>query len=173
MPEITNEEQLIVENSVATNLLEVIGRGIDFPFRYSSSKKVKSVAQSSAQKRINDSIYSILSTRIGERPFNIEYGSRLFQLVHEPNDEILHRLLHFYTVEALKRWEKRIEIINVSILSGYETDNNSVGIVIEYRIRNSHFKGSYVYPFVREGMPTGDLYRGTEVSRMTSKGYLE
>jgi len=165
-----NEDELIVQNTVATNLLEVIGTGIDFPFRYIAGNKVGAIVQSNAGERIKDSIHLILSTGIGERFFNPEFGSRLPQLVFEPNDTILKSLLRIYTVEALKRWEKRIEILDVIMLDNYNDDKNMVGISIKYTIRNSHIEGSYVYPFVKDGMASSDLWTGSEVGRMLNTG---
>lgn len=174
-----DQEQLIVKNTVATNLLKVIGTGIDFPLRFvagnslgGNSDPVGGVETSNAGERIRDSIHIILSTGIGERLHNPEFGSRLPQLVFEPNDEILKNLLRIYTAEALRRWEKRIEILTITILDDYNDDRNTVGIAIEYTIRNSHIKGSYVYPFVREGMPTESLYTGSEQRRMNNAGQV-
>lgn len=173
MPLITDEEQLIARQTVGKNLQEIIGQGIDFPFRFDNSKTVGSIPQSNAGERINDSIHLILGTRIGERMFNPEFGSRLPELVFEPNDDILQRLLVFYTEDALKRWEKRIEILAVTVLRDLDADPNKLGVRIEYRIRNSHVRGSYVFPFVREGMPTSDLYTGSESDRMLNRGQIE
>jgi len=169
---IPEEEQLVAATTVSMNLLELIGNGIDFPLTFSISKKVGSVKESNAGERINDSIHLILETRIGERVFNPEFGSRLPELVFEPNDPILHRLLHLYTVEALNRWEKRIEIVQVT-LSDNQEDYNEIGISISYRIRNSHIQGSFVYPFVLGGMPTSSLYTGIESRRLMEHGALE
>ncbi len=166
---VSDEEQLIVKNSVAANLLEVIGQGIDFPLRFTNSAQIGTVERSNAGERIKDSIHLILATRIGERVMNPEFGSRLEELVFEPNDEILQRLLAFYTAEAIKRWEKRVELVRVTILDDLK-DQNTVGIYIQYTIRNSHMQGSYVYPFVREGMLTGGQYTGVEARRMLHPG---
>ena len=166
---VSDEEQLIVKNSVAINLLDVIGQGINFPLRFTNSSQVGVVEQSNAGERIKDSLHLILATRVGERVMNPEFGSRLYQLVFEPNDAVLQRLLVFYTVEAIKRWEKRVELVHVSILDDL-TDQSTVGIHIQYTIRNSHVQGSYVYPFVREGMVTGDQYTGVEAERMLHPG---
>lgn len=173
MPIITEEEQLIAANTVSANLLDLIGNGIDFPLAFTTSRKVGSVKESNAGERINDSIHLILETRIGERIMNPEFGSRLPELVFEPNDPILHRLLHLYTVEALNRWEKRIQITQVTLIDNFQDDRNGVGISISYRIRNTHIQGSYVYPFVLGGMPTQSLYTGSEARRLLEHGALE
>lgn len=167
-----SEAERRANQTVEINLREVIGQGIDFPLRFISGAKVGSIEQSNAGERINDSIHLILATRPGERPFNPEFGSRLPHLVFEPNDAALQNLLRFYTEDALRRWEKRIEILSVTLLDEYNEDRNTIGIYIEYTIRNSHVAGSYVYPFVFGGMPTNDLYTGVEVSRMSQRGTL-
>jgi phage baseplate assembly protein W len=163
-------EQQLAQQTVATNLLEIIGQGIDFPLSFTNSRQVGTIQQSNAGERINDSIHLILATRIGERLMNPEFGSRLPELVFEPNDAVLQRLLVFYTAEALKRWEKRIEVLRVVVLNDIDDDRNQIGVQIEYTIRNTHMRGSYVYPFVREAMPTGDLYTGIEAHRMRTAG---
>jgi phage baseplate assembly protein W len=170
---ISEHEQLVARETVSKNLLELIGTGISFPLTFTQSGKVNSIKEANAGERINQSIHLILETRIGERMMNPEFGSRLPELVFEPNDAVLHRLLHLYTVEALNRWEKRIEITSVDLMDNYNDDRNYIGIVINYRIRNSHIQGSYVYPFVKDGMPTGDLYSGVEARRMLEHGALE
>jgi len=165
-----DQEQLIVDNSVVLNLLNVVGRGIDFPLRYNNTQVVGTLETSTAGERISDSIHIILATSIGERPFNLEFGSKLPRLVFEPNDEILQRLLVHYTYEALQRWEKRIEITNVTLTTNLRGDANTIGVTIFYVIRNSHIKGSYVYPFVRGGMSTSQLHTGGEARGMNSLG---
>ena len=165
-----DEQELIVKNTIDQNLLEIIGTGIDFPFRYVSGKTIGRIVSSNAGERIKDSIHLILSTRPGERMFNPEFGSRLPDLVFEPNDDILKQLLRIYTVDALRRWERRIEIVDIVFLDNYNNDRNMIGISITYNIRNSHIRGSYVYPFVRDGMATGDLYTGSEQARFNTQG---
>jgi len=165
-----DEETLIVQNTVATNLLEVVGTGIAFPLNFTGEHTLGTFKASNAGDRIQQAIHIILATRIGERPFNPEFGSRLTELVFEQNDAILERLLVFYTAEALRRWEKRIEILGVTIINDYNDDRNTIGVHIQYTIRNSHIQGSFVYPFVREGMETGNLYTGVEATRMLNRG---
>lgn len=158
-----------VDETLRRNILTIIGQGVDFPIHATSEKTIK---LSNAMERINDSIHLILATTPGERLFNPEFGSRLYSLIFEPNDEILHRLLKHYTAEALSRWEKRIKITSVQTTTPLEGNDNAIGVHIEYEVRNSHISGSYVYPFVREGMPTTDLYTGVEANYMNQKGSL-
>lgn len=100
----------------------------------------------SGEEKINESIYSILSTRLGERLFLPEFGSKLHQILFEPNDLIRADLAKVYIKDALDKWEKRINLISVE-LEEVDYDTNTLPIVIYYRIANSNVTGSYVYPF--------------------------
>jgi len=169
---ISEEEQLIARETLGTNLREIIGQDIDFPLRFTDANQIGTIPFSDAGERINDSIHIILSTRTGERPFNPEFGSLLPKLVFEQNDGVLHRLLMFHTGDALRRWEPRIEVMSVTILDDMNQDRNEVGVYIQYRIRNSHIKGSYVYPFEREGADTGSLYTGVGATIAAATGHI-
>lgn len=100
----------------------------------------------SGEDKINESIYTILSTRVGERFFLPEFGSRLHLVIFEQNKFVAHDLISIYIKEALGNWEKRIVVEDVSLGSNWE-DSNTVPIHITYRIANSNIMGSYVYPF--------------------------
>ena len=163
----STEAELRANQTVANTLRGIIGQGVAFPVKYAQGG---GIALSNAGQRIRDSIHLILSTRIGERPMNPEFGSRLYQLVFEPNDLTLKGVLRFYTAEAISRWEKRVKITDISFIDDYEDDNNTIGIRIEYVIHNTHMRGSYVYPFTLGGMPSSELYTGVEVRNFNETG---
>lgn len=66
---------------------------------------------------LRQSIADILSTRIGTRVLNREYGSRLPALIDAPVNP--QTTLEFYaaTAEALNRWEPRFKLESVRIAS--------------------------------------------------------
>ena len=71
--------------------LDFLGRGLKFPFRFqrrSGGAQVSS-ATSTEHEHIHESIIQILGSRPGERFMRPEFGSRLKDLVFEPNDEPL------------------------------------------------------------------------------------
>jgi len=131
-----------------------IGRGLTAisTFDY-TTLKADSV---SGVPKLNDSIFTILSTRIGERLMMPEFGSRLHNLIFEPNNPIFEDLADFYIREALRRWEKRIEVTNVSVK--IEVEGNVVPIQITYRITNSNIVETYVYPFSQRSNGDPDFY---------------
>ena len=104
-------------------------------------------------ERIHESIYTILSTKVGERLFLPEFGSRLHLLIFEQNNAIFADLADFYIRDALAKWEKRIEVTGVDV--AIQSEGNEVPIKISYKITNSNIYDTYVYPFNRtlEGDP--------------------
>lgn len=80
---------------------------------------------------VRHSIFQILGTYIGERPIEVEFGSRIRELLFEPIDEIAVALARVYTIQAIERWEPRVEL-------------NSVGAQIIPDIGKLAIFGSYV-----------------------------
>lgn len=154
---------------MATTGQDVIGKGIRDPFSFSVGRGVKSVSTSNGTEKINASIRTILQTRPGERFYEPEFGSRLYDLVFEPNDTFTNQLLYLYTVEALARWERRIRVTRVS----FQRDDarpEYVGIAIAYVILQTHVQGTYVFPFVHQGMSMAAAVTGSESKRIYTQG---
>lgn len=153
-------------------LARLVGVGVCFPFRFSSKGRSRAIDIKGGTEKINQSIHQILATRPGERIMLPEFGSKLYDLIFEPEDEILYDQLYYWTVTAISRWEPRIDILNVSVFTsdamreqffgGFsEPDKNTIGIQIEYEVRDTHQTGSYIYPFQTGGMPhNATLTRG-------------
>lgn len=96
---------------------------------------------------VNQSIVDILSTPYGTRYFQATYGSKLSQLYFVQNDSILKSLLINYISDALGNWEKRIQVLGVSvnIPQPSQADCN-----ISYKILQSSQVDSFIYPYYRE-----------------------
>lgn len=130
--------------------LTFLGRGMRFPFRF--SERTGGMEESSDLDRIRESILQILETRPGERLLRPEFGSRVKDLVFEQNDAVLKGLLRFHITDAIKRWEKRVVVTNVSFDDPPETtDANRLLVRITYRVIQSQVEGNMVFPFCREG----------------------
>lgn len=66
---------------------------------------------------LKQSVRDILTTPIGSRVMRREYGSRLFELIDNPaNAETIADIIAA-TAEALARWEPRIVVKKVSVVS--------------------------------------------------------
>lgn len=98
---------------------------------------------------INQSILRILNTPLGSVFRNREYGSKLNELIFEPNDNILIALLDFFVFDSIEKWEKRITPKSIE----FNTPDNKpelIEIQIYYEVLGSSEVDSFIYPFYRE-----------------------
>ena len=79
-------------------------------------------------KRITESFKDILSTPVGTRFFNPQYGSKLHLIMFEQNDFVARDLAEAYVKEALDAWEPRTKIIEVASRS----DGKELTIDVKY-----------------------------------------
>ena len=129
--------------------LMFLGQGIRFPFRF--SERTGGTEESSELDRIRESIVQILETRPGERFMRPEFGSRVKDLAFEQNDAVLRGLLRFHITDAIKRWEKRVVVTDVSFDDAPVTlDANRLLVRITYRVIQSQVEGNLVWPFYLE-----------------------
>ncbi|MFI9652602.1 GPW/gp25 family protein [Guyparkeria sp. GHLCS8-2] len=63
---------------------------------------------------LRQSITDILTTPVGSRVMRREYGSSLFRLLDQPLNQGTLVQLYAATVEALSRWEPRLNITRVA-----------------------------------------------------------
>lgn len=126
--------------------VNIIGTGLKAPESFNpTSGRVES---NGGVERINQSIRHILGTPVGFRFFVPEFGSRIHELIFEPNDYILRDMLILYVNECLTRWEPRIKVLEVNPV--VIEHQNEVPINITYNLVNTNSIYNYVYPFNRE-----------------------
>ena len=80
---------------------------------------------------INNAIKNILLTPIGSMPGKPTFGSNLFKIPFSQLDHITISRCHRYIKEALRKWEKRISIVEILIEDAPEF--NRVVATISYR----------------------------------------
>lgn len=66
---------------------------------------------------VKSSIKDILLTPLGSRVMLPEYGSRLFELIDRRIDDSFRADLAWYVIEAVQKWEKRVKIDEVKLIS--------------------------------------------------------
>jgi phage baseplate assembly protein W len=142
---------------------DFLGKGLRFPFglqRRSGGTEV-SVATSQEHAHIHESILQIPGTRPGERFLQPEFGSKLKDLVFEPNDTVLKGLVRHHVIDAIKRWGKRVVVTDVSFEdSGPTRDQNVLLVRISYRVIRGRVAGNLFYPFYREPKLGGRIRGG-------------
>lgn len=114
---------------MTTNIInDSIGKGILFPFQLEDGK----IKISTGQVLIDASIKNILLWAYNTRYFMEEFGSRIYEVIEEPNNPALKANLRIFTQQALTVWEKRIEVLEIEII---DTSQSSIKLVITYKIK--------------------------------------
>ena len=122
---------------------DFLGAGWKFPPQLDARGRIQLVHQ---EQDIEEAVHLILSTRPGERPMRPEFGSGLFTLVFAPNDAATAGLARRYVMEALTRWEPRIEVTEV--LAGPDpVSPERMLIDIHYCVLATNAERNLVYPF--------------------------
>lgn len=119
-----------------------LGRGWAFPMRLNVQGGVQF---STTTANLIESIRIILNTRLGERVYRPNFGSRLSELLFAPMNTDTLLLSQIYVEEALKKWEPRITLEQV--LTHPNPDEGCIVITIHYRAKESSDRHSMVYPF--------------------------
>ena len=86
-------------------------KGPAFPFAIDAA--TGGVSWTTGLEKLTENVRLILGTRIGERPMNRNFGTPIRDLVHEPNDGSLARLIARHAREALAQLEPRILVTDV------------------------------------------------------------
>lgn len=119
-----------------------VGTGWAFPLRVNLQGGVQ---LSRIDRNVEESIWIILRTEVGERVYRPDFGSRLSELTFAPLNTQTLLLMRLYIEEALEKWEPRI------VLEEVQTDpdpvRGRVDIIINYRLKDGYDRRSLVYPF--------------------------
>ncbi len=111
------------------NPKEFLGRGWAFPFQLDSA--TGGVGYSEFEENIRQNITIILGTKPGERQMLPQFGCRIHELLFAPNTRATSAMVAHHVSEALRRWEKRIEVLKV------DATGDQVGTVrvsVDYKI---------------------------------------
>src|ERR1035437_6680784 len=141
-------------------IYQIIGTGLKSPISFDNTHTDRLFVLVDGLAVINQSIHAIIETRRGERYNNPNFGSDVTLRLFEPNDYILKTTLKQDVTEALTRWEKRISLLDVSVIN-YDDDpripDYLVLIIVSYKVNSTHQEGSYVYPFAFNAMPMSEI----------------
>ena len=85
----------------------------------------------SLRELIRSSILMILGTPIGTYIHEPNFGSAMSELLFEPNDQILKSLAERYVIDAVSRWEPRVEVIS----AGVQADEHDMTVTMHYMIK--------------------------------------
>lgn len=128
---------------------DIVGRGFAFDVRTGLQLNANGgVALTNEKNEIMQAIHIILMTPIGHRVMRPLFGSRLHELIFEPNNaETAARAVQF-AEDALLMWEPRITLEEISARpEDYYGDKTVMLLEIKYRVKATNDQRSLVYPF--------------------------
>ncbi len=128
-----------------------LGTGWGFPPTFTGA----GVKMVSDEQDIKESLHILLSTEIGERVMQPQYGCNMHRLVFEPLDTSLQAYMEDLIRTAILYFEPRI-ILN-SITLEPQVNEGRIDICIDYTIATTNTRHNYVYPFYKQ--------EGTEIER--------
>ena len=145
---------------------DFIGTGWRFPIKVNARGRLE---WSDGPRRIEDAIWIIIKTALGERLMRPTFGAGADDFVFESNSEINRVRLAAVLKSALLQWEPRIDLEDVRVESGWQaTDSkldtldpqtikdrstaldSQVNVTIEYRLRTTNEIFNVVFPFYLE-----------------------
>jgi len=118
-----------------------LGKGVSLSFDIGSDG---AIMLSSLQDLIKESIFIILSTKIGERVMNYNFGCEIHELMFEINNSATQARARMYVNDAINRWEPRVEVKSVEVES---VAKNEIVIDVSYYIKETNVVDNLVYPF--------------------------
>ncbi len=122
---------------------DFLGQGLSFPLRLDERGRLCLV---SGKESVAESIRLLLKTRPGERPRQPEFGCGVEDFLFGPVNQALLSQLENRVEEALRRFEPRILVEEVSA----RAKEGRIEVEINYRLRQTNSRHNLVYPFFLE-----------------------
>ena len=124
--------------------LDFLGKGWSFPPTF--DKDSASVKMSSGLIDIQESLWILLSTRLGERVMQPKYGCQLDELQFENLNRTTITYISELMRTAILYHEPRIEVEKIEIFEE-EMVSGKVLIKLNYLVRSTNSRMNMVYPY--------------------------
>ncbi|MDO6436866.1 GPW/gp25 family protein [Cyclobacterium sp. 1_MG-2023] len=124
--------------------LDFLGKGWSFPPVF--EKDSASVKMSTGLIDIQESLWILLSTRLGERVMQPKYGCQLEELQFENLNRTTITYISELIRTAILYHEPRIEVEKIEILEE-ELVSGKVLIKLNYLVRSTNSRMNMVYPY--------------------------
>jgi uncharacterized protein len=124
-------------------MADFLGEGWAFPVRIHGGG---GFSMAGGRDAIAQSIWIILSTAPGERVMRPEFGCRIHEYLHAPNNASTQGAVAHFAREALTRWEPRIQVTEVQPAVD-PAEPSLIELKIAYRVRSNNAFHNLVYPF--------------------------
>jgi uncharacterized protein len=125
------------------SMKDFLGRGLGFPLSVDGHGSLR---MSSHEISVKESVSLVLGTPVGERMMAPDFGCKIHDLVFHPNDPNTAAMASLYVKTALRKWEPRIDDIDVRAVPD-PSDSNVMRVEIAFRVRRTNSIENLVYPF--------------------------
>lgn len=122
---------------------DFLGTGLKFPLQINPQGRL---AVASGEQRVEEAIYVVLGTKLGERVMQPTFGCGIHDLVFAPNNAATRTRAIDSVRRALVMFEPRIDVLDVSADS-MPAQPNLLLVRVDYRLRANNAIGNLVYPF--------------------------
>jgi phage baseplate assembly protein W len=122
---------------------DFLGIGWKFPIRVNPKG---GLSYSKYEQDIEEAIWVILGTAKGERLMLSDFGCGIHDLVFAPINPTTIGDIEHYVMEALSKWEPRIEVLEVRVEQDTEEPNKLL-IRVDYKVLSTNTYANIVYPF--------------------------
>jgi len=123
-----------------------LGRGWGFPPEF--NRAAKGVEMESDEEDIGSSLDILLSTRLGERIMQPDYGCNLDEMVFEAMNLTMRTYFKDLVEHAILYHEPRIKLEKLEIDTSRETEGVLL-IIMDYRVRTTNSRFNHVYPYYK------------------------
>ena len=126
---------------------EYLGTGWSFPPTF--DKAGRTVQMVSAERDIEQSLEILLSTSLGERVLQPEYGCNLKDYQFESMDNSFIGFIKDLVERAILFYEPRIRLERIDITEpeSFELIEGLLKIIVSYQIEGTNTRNNYVYDF--------------------------
>ncbi len=122
---------------------EFVGRGWRFPIQ---PDLMGGLSYVSGDENVEQSLKILLLTSLGQRVMRSGFGSKAPSLVFAPGSLQYLGLLENTIREAVRDWEPRIDLEEVSAEPDVD-DETRITVHVGYRVRQTNTRANLVFPF--------------------------
>jgi phage baseplate assembly protein W len=130
---------------------EFLGSGWRFPILPDASG---SLGYSSGDDNVAQSLRVLLMTALGDRVMRPDFGTAAERLVFAPGSVRYLRLLETTVREAVRDWEPRVDLDDVTAEAD-AADPKRILVSVRYRVRQTNSRLNLVFPFYLENAGSG------------------
>lgn len=130
-----------------TSFNSFLGTGWAFPVQFDPN--AQTVELVSDYEDIEESLHILLSTSLGERVMQPDYGCNLTDYLFESLDSTVIGIIKHHVENAILYYEPRIQVENVDVTSGDSTDliEGKFTITVSYVVPQTNSRFNYVYDY--------------------------